>query len=60
MPALVAGIHDLCQRYKKDVDGRNKSGHDDVRGIDEISLRPRIESRKIGDIVVPAQKRFTS
>ncbi|MFZ0609814.1 MAG: hypothetical protein WAM75_19270 [Xanthobacteraceae bacterium] len=31
MPALVAGIHDLCQRGKKDVDGRNKSGHDDEK-----------------------------
>ncbi len=27
MPALVAGIHVLT-RTKKDVDGRNKSGHD--------------------------------
>jgi len=26
MPALVAGIHVL--RHDKDVDGRNKSGHD--------------------------------
>jgi hypothetical protein len=29
MPALVAGSHDFCQRRKEDVDGRNKSGHDD-------------------------------
>jgi hypothetical protein len=29
MPALVAGIHVLNPRGNKDVDGRNKSGHDD-------------------------------
>jgi hypothetical protein len=29
MPALVAGIHDLRHTDYKDVDGRNKSGHDD-------------------------------
>jgi zinc D-Ala-D-Ala dipeptidase len=29
MPALVAGIHVFLKIYrKKDVDGRNKSGHD--------------------------------
>jgi hypothetical protein len=28
MPALVAGIHDLPQFNKKDVDGRDKPGHD--------------------------------
>jgi hypothetical protein len=28
MPALVAGIHVLHSLGKKDVDGRNKSGHD--------------------------------
>jgi len=30
MPALVAGIHVLNPRQDKDVDGRNKSGHDGV------------------------------
>ena len=32
MPALVAGIHVLAavQESKKDVDGRDKPGHDDV------------------------------
>ncbi len=30
MPALVAGIHVLRRCRKKDVDGRNKSGHDMV------------------------------
>jgi hypothetical protein len=29
MPALVAGIHVLAAR--KDVDGRDEPGHDDVR-----------------------------
>ncbi|GEM_PF-6881285 len=28
MPALVAGIHVLQRQRVKDVDGRNKSGHD--------------------------------
>jgi hypothetical protein len=28
MPALVAGIHVLMLRQTKDVNGRNKSGHD--------------------------------
>ena len=28
VPALVAGIHDLDSDKNKDVDGRNKSGHD--------------------------------
>jgi len=30
MPALVAGIHVLNPLQNKDVDGRNKSGHDGV------------------------------
>jgi hypothetical protein len=29
MPALVAGIHVFTLGTMKDVDGRNKSGHDD-------------------------------
>jgi hypothetical protein len=29
MPALVAGIHVLKAANSKDVDGRNKSGHDE-------------------------------
>ena len=28
MPALVAGIHALLWLKKKDVDGRDKPGHD--------------------------------
>jgi len=30
MPALVAGIHVLRPAGAKDVDGRSKSGHDEV------------------------------
>jgi hypothetical protein len=30
MPALVAGIHVLNAVTNKDVDGRNKSGHDEL------------------------------
>ena len=30
MPALVAGIYVFVSGRKKDVDGRNKSGHDDL------------------------------
>jgi hypothetical protein len=29
MPALVAGIHVLSAAQDEDVDGRNKSGHDE-------------------------------
>jgi hypothetical protein len=29
MPALVAGIHVLLHLIKKDVDGRDKPGHDE-------------------------------
>jgi len=28
MPAFVAGIDDFVRAAKKDVDGRNKCGHD--------------------------------
>jgi len=30
MPGLVPGIHVLKLRASKDVDGRDKPGHDDV------------------------------
>jgi hypothetical protein len=30
MPGLVPGIHVLLSKWKKDVDGRDKPGHDDV------------------------------
>jgi hypothetical protein len=32
MPALVAGIH-VFDAGQKDVDGRNKSGHDDSADV---------------------------
>jgi len=31
MPALVAGIHVFLECRKQDVDGRDKSGHDDPK-----------------------------
>jgi len=34
MPALVAGIHVLLSESKKDVDGRDKPGHD----VESVSL----------------------
>jgi hypothetical protein len=38
MPGLVPGIHVLLQRDKKDVDGRDKPGHDERAAL---SVRPR-------------------
>jgi hypothetical protein len=32
MPALVAGIHVFAPERIKDVDGRDKPGHDEVNG----------------------------
>jgi hypothetical protein len=32
MPGLVPGIHVLIEVQPKDVDGRNRSGHDDDSG----------------------------
>jgi hypothetical protein len=33
MPGLVPGIHVFARQGRKDVDGRDKPGHDDVRLI---------------------------
>ena len=38
MPALVAGIHVLKAESQEDVDGRNKSGHDDGGAVIEAKL----------------------
>ena len=39
MPALVAGIHDLLLGgNKKDVDGRDKPGHDGEEGSPTMGL----------------------
>jgi hypothetical protein len=38
MPALVAGIHVLAPLQIRDVDGRNKSGHD-VCGVSTNRIR---------------------
>jgi hypothetical protein len=34
MPGLVPGIHVFFLRVCKDVDGRDKPGHDGINGID--------------------------
>jgi hypothetical protein len=33
MPGLVRGIHVFLGYSEKDVDGRDKPGHDDIAGI---------------------------
>jgi hypothetical protein len=33
MPGLVPGIHVFAAAYKKDVDGRDKPGHDNDREV---------------------------
>jgi hypothetical protein len=38
MPALVAGIHVLLAHCKKDVDGRDKPGHD-VESVSFLKLK---------------------
>ena len=38
MPALVAGIHVLLNGRAKDVDGRDKPGHDDVVGLAAVCV----------------------
>jgi hypothetical protein len=35
MPGLVPGIHALLQRTSKDVDGRDKPGHDEMVDLRE-------------------------
>jgi hypothetical protein len=37
MPGLVPGIHVLVSCSKKDVDGRDKPGHDDERIVQSAS-----------------------
>ena len=44
MPGLVPGIHAFCRRDKKDVDGRDKPGHDDGK-----RLSPRQVEDALGD-----------
>jgi hypothetical protein len=38
-PGIVAGIHVFLWDCKKDVDGRNKSGHDAVRACFDRDIR---------------------
>jgi len=33
MPGLVPGIHVLLNLSEKDVDGRDKPGHDELEGV---------------------------
>src|ERR1700676_4930092 len=40
MPALVAGIHVLARSANKDVDGRNKSGHDGRWRATTVGITP--------------------
>jgi hypothetical protein len=46
MPALVAGIHVFHFCKIKDVDGRNKSGHDDLAIQFELVMRYRRSAAK--------------
>jgi hypothetical protein len=42
MPGLVPGIHVLLSCCRKDVDGRDKPGHDEVEGGSMVTeLLPR-------------------
>ncbi len=43
MPALVAGIHVLLEIGKKDVDGRDKPGHDEGKVCRVNSMNPAID-----------------
>jgi hypothetical protein len=57
MPALVAGIHVLKLRQSKDVDGRNKSGHDDdIRAISTYQTLAR-ERQRFARVRGRAQRR---
>jgi hypothetical protein len=42
MPGLVPGIHVFVFGVKKDVDGRDKPGHDDVTVFVSLFLAKRI------------------
>jgi hypothetical protein len=44
MPALVAGIHVL--NLPKDVDGRNKSGHDELLSKSELIRLRRVAAKE--------------
>jgi hypothetical protein len=50
MPGLAPGIHVLQQRSKKDVDGRDKPGHDGPNGSTELENAlnaPALKQREI-------------
>ena len=45
MPALVAGICVLQRRSEKDVDGRDKPGHDESAFVNGMSVHPPWDER---------------
>ena len=55
MPALVAGIHVLNAAPSKDVDGRNKSGHDELSG--QPQLFGRVIAARLSGCAIPAGSR---
>jgi len=60
MPGLVPGIHVFLECRKQDVDGRTKSGHDDV-GLNARGKRSKTRGVRhgmtAGDRSVPAGTR---
>jgi hypothetical protein len=47
MPGLVPGIHVLAARGKKDVDGRDKPGHDEQRNYrSSRAIRLEVSQRR--------------
>jgi len=54
MPALVAGIHVLLECGQEDVDGRNKSGHDELMGCDAARDFPIHNVQQRGTFSRPA------
>jgi hypothetical protein len=53
MPAPVAGIHVLNPRRNKDVDGRDKPGHDDSVKSHPLQNLPVWAEREPGSILLP-------
>ena len=49
MPGLVPGIHVFAER-KKDVDGRDKPGHDEIRTLTVSEHRAAMHLESSGSI----------
>jgi hypothetical protein len=47
MPGLVPGIHVLLHVIKKDVDGRDKSGHDGGEGRESLTMTGATARRRL-------------